>query len=150
AALYCIGVAGILLFWGRLGSARSWLLIILMLCLFLGAWKIMDYGHAPDAARATIKEHVTWQWWTVAVWFIVGLGFRIVAFRWISQPLKDPFSAMVLASVLGLLTFSLLLQLSDANERYGIYFLQSILSIFAFSRLTSGFWHGVERSQMIA
>jgi len=150
AALYCIGVAGILLFWGRLGSARSWLLIILMLCLFLGAWKIMDYGHAPDAARATIKEHVTWQWWTVAVWFIVGLGFRIVAFRWISQPLKDPFSAMVLASVLGLLTFSLLLQLSDANERYGTYFLQSILSIFAFSRLTSGFWHGVERSQMIA
>ena len=150
AALYCIGVAGILLFWGRLGATRSWLPIMLMFCLFLGAWKIMGYGHAPDAAQAMIKEHVTWQWWTLAVWFIVGLGFRIVGFRWISQPLKDPLSAMVLASVLGLLAFSLLLQLRDDNERYGIYFLQSIFSIFAFSRVTSGCWHGVERSQMIA
>ena len=150
AALYCVGVAGILLFWGHLGTTQSWLLIMLMFFLFLGAWRIMGYGHAPDAARAMIKEHVTWQWWTLAVWFIVGLGFRIVSFRWISQPLKDPISAMVLASVLGLLTFSLLLQLSDANERYGIYFLQSILSIFAFSRVTTGCWHGVERSQMIA
>ncbi len=150
AALYCIGVAGILLFWGNLGATRPWLPIMLMLCLFLGAWKIMGYGHAPDAARAMIKEHVTWQWWTLAVWLIVGLGFRIVGFSWISQPLKDPLSAMVLASILGLLAFSLLLQLKDENERYGIYFLQSILSIFAFSRVTSGCWRGVERSQMIA
>jgi hypothetical protein len=150
AALYCIGVAGILLFWGRFGAIRSWLLIILMFCLFLGSWTIMGYGHAPDAARAMIKANVTSQWWTLAVWLIVGLGFRIVGFGWISQPLKDPLSALVLASVLGLLMFSLLLQLPDGNERYGIYFLQSIFSIFAFSRLTSGCWHGAERSQMMA
>lgn len=149
AALYCIGVAGILLFWGRLGETRSWLPILLMFCLFLGAWKIMGYSHAPDA-RVMIKEHVSWQWWTLAVWFIVGLGFRIVGFRWISRPLQDPLSALVLASFLGLLTFSLLFQLKDENERYGIYFLQSIFSIFAFSRVTSGCWFGVQRSDMIA
>jgi hypothetical protein len=150
AALYCVGVAGILLFWGRLRATRSWLPIILMSCLFLGAWNVMGYGHAPDAALAMIKEHVTWGWWTLAVWFIVGLGFRIVGFRWISQTLNDPLSALVLASTLGLLAFYLLLNLRDANEKYGIYFLQSIFSIFAFSRLTSGCWHGIERSQMIA
>ena len=48
AALYCLGVVGILLFWGRLGAARSWLPIMLMFCLFLGAWHIMGYSHAPD------------------------------------------------------------------------------------------------------
>jgi hypothetical protein len=150
AALYCLGVVGILLFWGRLGVARSWLSIVLMFCLFLGAWKMMGYVHTPDAAQATIKEHVTWQWWTLAVWLMVGLGFRIVGFRWISKPLRDPLSALVLTSVLGLLAFSLLLNLRDGNERYGLYFLQSIFSIFAFSRVTSGCWHGVERSQMVA
>jgi hypothetical protein len=149
AALYCVGVASILLFWGRLGAARSWLAILLIFCLFLGAWRIMGYSHAPGAAGAMIKEHVTWQWWTLAMWFMAGLGFRIVGFRWISQPLKEPLSALVLASVVGLLAFSLLLHLGDYNERYGIYFLQSIFSIFAFSRVTSGCWRGVERSQMI-
>src|ERR1019366_7116288 len=94
AALYCIGVAGILLFWGRLGAKRSWLPIMLMFCLFLGAWSIMGYGHAPDAAQAMIKEHVTWQWWTLAVWFMAGLGFRIVGFGWISQPSEEPLSAL--------------------------------------------------------
>ena len=148
AALYCVGVVGILLFWGRLRATRSWLQIMLMFCLFLGAWNIMGYAHAPDATLATIKEPVTWQWWALAVWFMVGLGFRIVGFRWISQSLKDPLSALVLTSVLGLLAFYLLLQFRDANESYGIYFLQSMFSIFAFSRLTSGCWHGVERSQM--
>src|ERR1019366_452208 len=63
---------------------------------------------------------------------------------------KEPLSALVLSSFVGLLAFSLLLHLRDYNERYGIYFLQGIFSIFAFSRLTSGCWHGVERSQMIA
>jgi hypothetical protein len=150
AAMYCIGVAGILLFWGRLVRIWSWPPIVLMACLFLGAWKIMGYSHAPDMAEATINHHVASQWWPLAVWFIVGLGFRISGFGWISRPLKDPLSAMVLASVLGLLAFSLLLQLRDGNERYGINFLQSMFSIFAFSRLTPGCWHGAERVKMIA
>jgi hypothetical protein len=149
AALYCVGVLGILLFWGRLGAARSWLPIMLMFCLFLGAWKIMGYSHAPDAALATINKNPGGQWWMLAVWFMVGLGFRIVGFRWISEPLRDPLSALVLASVLGLLAFSLLLQL-EGNERYGIYFLQSMFSIFAFSRLTAGCWRDVERSKWTA
>jgi hypothetical protein len=150
AALYCIGIASILLFWRHLGAPRSWLQIMSMICLFLGAWTIMGYSHAPDAAQAMINEHVTWQWWALAVWLMVGLGFRIVAFDWISRPLKDPLSALVLATFLGLLAFSLLLQLPDANEKYGIYFLQCMFSIFAFSRVPSGFWHRIERSRMIA
>jgi hypothetical protein len=149
AALYCVGAAGILLFWGRLGDVRSWLSIMLMSCLFLGAWTIMGYGQGTDAGHVMLNHQAGWQWWSLAVWFIVGLGFRIVGFSWISRPWKDPVSAMVLASVLGLLTFSLPLQIRDENERYGIYFLQSIFSIFAFSRLTSRCLHRVERSQII-
>ena len=150
AALYCLGVVGILLFWGRPRAKSLWLPIILMGCFFLGAWMIMGYGHAPDAVSAIIKEHISWQWWTLVVWFVAGLGFRIVGFRWVARPLKDPLSALVLASALGLLGFSVVLQLRDYNERYGIYFLQSIFSIFAFSRVTSGSWRGVERSRVIA
>jgi hypothetical protein len=79
-----------------------------------------------------------------------GLGFRIVGLRWISLPLRDPLSAVVLASVLGMLSFSLLLQLELGAERYGMFFLECMFSIFAFSRLTSGCWRGVERAQWIA
>jgi hypothetical protein len=150
AALYCVGVAGILLFWGRLDAARSWLAILLMFCLFLGAWKIMGYSHASDSILTTINKNPGEQWWMLAMWFTAGLGFRIVGFRWISQPLRDPLSALVLASVLGLLSFALLLQFPRGEQRYGIYFLQSMFSIFAFSRLTPVCWRGVERSRWIA
>ena len=80
---------------------------------------------------------------------MVGLGFRIVGFRWISQPLKEPLSALILISFVGLLAFALLLNLRDENERYGIYFLQAIFSILAFSRFTSRFWRGVKRSKIM-
>jgi hypothetical protein len=150
AALYCLGVVGTLLFWGRLWAVRSWLSITLMLCLFFGAWHIMGYGHAPDAAHAALNEHCIEQWWTLAVWLTVGLGFRIVGLRWISRPWNEPLSGLVLVTVLGLLAFALLLNLRDSNERYGFYFLQSLFSIFAFSRVTSGCWHGEERRQMTA
>lgn len=149
AALYCVGVAGILLFWGRLGALRSWLLIMLMFSLFLEAWNIMGYGHSPEAALVTINKNFASQWWTLAVWFMVGLGFRIVGFRWISHPFRDPLSALVLASVLGLLSFSLLLQIENGEQIRGMYFLQCVFSIFAFSRLTFGCWRGVERSKWI-
>jgi hypothetical protein len=147
AALYCIGVVAILLFWGRLVAVRSWLLIILMLCLFLAAWKIMGYSHAPDATRVMIKPELGLQWWTVAGAFMIGLGLRIVGFRWISKPLSDPVSALVLATVVSLMLFFLLVHFKGGEEIYGVYFLQSMFSIFAFSRLTHGWWRSVERSQ---
>jgi hypothetical protein len=149
AALYCVGVVGILLFWGHLRALRSWLMIALMFCLFLLAWHIMGYGHAPDAVRATIKPELDRQWWTVGAAFLIGLGFRIVSFRWISKPLRDPLSALVFATVLGLLVFFLLYHLRGGEEIYGIYFLQSMFSIFGFSRLTPGFWLGSERSRWV-
>lgn len=55
-------------------------------------------------------------------------------------------SALVLASVLGLMLFWLLMQL-EGNERYGVYYLQAIFSVFAFSRLTPGWWRGPERTK---
>ncbi|MFZ0743857.1 MAG: hypothetical protein WAM85_05595 [Terracidiphilus sp.] len=145
AALYCIAVAGLLLFWGRLKPIQKWPQIFLMCGLFLVAWKIMGYAHAPDAAEATFRTHLASQWWPLAVAFLVGLGFRILGFRWISKSLKDPISVLVLASFLGLLSFSLFLQLGDGNERYGIYFLQCMFSIFAFSLVKLDFWRVAER-----
>ncbi|MGA3090320.1 MAG: hypothetical protein ABSD75_17035 [Terriglobales bacterium] len=149
AALYCLGVVGSLLFWARLRSVRSWLLIILMFCLFFGAWKVMGYSRAPDASRALIKIELRDQWGTIATAFMIGLGLRIVGFRWISRPLKDPVSALVLATILGMMMFFLLVHFKFGEEIYGIFFLQSMFSIFAFSRLTSGWWHGIARSQWI-
>lgn len=149
AALCCLGITGVLLFWGHLRSPRIWLAIILMFSLFLGALIVMGYAHAPDAVGTAVKRHPGSQWWSLTVWFIIGLGFRILGFRWISQPWKDPLPALVLASALGLLSLALLVQLDGNNERYGIYFLQSMLSIFAFSRLTPGFWRDVARSRWV-
>ena len=110
----------------------------------------MGYGHAPDAALTTINRNPYSEWWMVAVWIVVGLGFRLVALRWISRPVGDPLSALVLASFLGLLSFNLLFRFPRGEQRYGIYFLQSLFSIFAFSRLTSGCWRGIESSKWIA
>jgi hypothetical protein len=56
---------------------------------------------------------------------------------------------LVLVSAVGLLAFSLFLQLRDENERYGLNSLQSMFSLFAFSRLNPGCWRGVERAQWI-
>jgi hypothetical protein len=149
AALYCLGVVGILLFWGRLGVPPSWLSIPLMLCLFFVAWWVMGYTHATDATLTTINKNPGGQWWILVVWFVVGLGFRIEGFRWILRPLTEPLSALVLASVLGLILFFLLFQFPRGEQRYGIYFLQAMLSIFAFSRLMPGCWRGEKRSQLI-
>ncbi len=88
AALYSLGIVGILLFWGRLGAARSWLPIVLMFGLFLGAWHLMGYSHSADMAEATINRQPGMYWWWAVICFTVGLGFRIVGFRWISQALE--------------------------------------------------------------
>jgi hypothetical protein len=149
AALYCIGVVCILLFWEHLGAARSWLMIALLFGLFLAVWKLMGFGHSPDVAITTINRYPGSYWWTIVVWFMVGLGFRIVGFRWITRQLSDPMSILVLASVVGLLSFNVLFQFAHGEERYGMYFLQSMFSIFAFSQLSFGFWRGADRSKWI-
>jgi hypothetical protein len=150
AALYIVGAVGILLFWDKLGSPWTWLSILLMLCFFLAAWRIMGFTHSSDAAGAAIKQHILWQWRTIVISFLVGLGFRISALKWISKSFSDPLSVLVLATILGLLSFSLVLHLKDDNERYGIYFLQAMFSIFAFSRLKLDSWRSEERSRWAA
>lgn len=150
ASLYCFGVALILLFWGRFNSLRSWVQIVVMFCLFLLAWKTMGFGQAPDALGTRIGLELTQQWWTVATAFLIGLGFRIVGFSWISRSLKDPVSILVLATVVGFMSFFLLVHFKNGEEIYGVFFLQSTLSIFAFSRLEFGFWRREQRSQLIA
>jgi hypothetical protein len=149
AALYSLGVVGILMLWGSLRRVRAWLIIIAIFCLFLTVWKIMGLSHATDAAGFALKTHMAWQWWSLVVGFIVGLGFRIVGFQWIAKPWSDPLSVLVLATFLGLLSFSLMLQIRDGNEHYGIYYLQCLFSIFAFSRLSPEAFGEPERSRCI-
>ena len=113
ASLYCFGVALILLFWGRFNSLRSWVQIVVMFCLFLLAWKTMGFGQAPDALGTRIGLELTQQWWTVATAFLIGLGFRMVGFSWISRSLKDPVSILVLATVVGFMSFFLFGRLQE-------------------------------------
>jgi hypothetical protein len=148
--LYSLGVVGILLFWGVIRKVRSWILAALMFGLFLGAWSIMGYSHAPHGSGATLRPEPASQWWPVLVWFFVGLGFRIFAFRWVSQPMSNPVAMLVLVTFLGLLSFSVLIELYHSNERYGIYFLQALFSIFAFSRFPLDFWRRDERVKWVA
>lgn len=150
SALYCMAAEGILMFWGRLKDIRSWLAILAMIGIFVAAWKVMDYGQAPDAAFATINRHFGSQWWSLTVAFLAGLGLRILGFRWIRHPLKDPVALMVLATFVGLLAFTVFLWLDTGNQRYGIYFLECMFSIFAFSRLSRDCWRSRERATWIA
>jgi hypothetical protein len=140
-SLYCFGIGVILLSWGRLRAPRLWLELLIMAGVFFTVWRIMGYEHTSDAALASLNRHPGAEWWMIAVGFLIGLGFRIIAFASITNPLKDPLAAIVLVTTVGLLSFYLFLKLGDGNQHYGIYYLQCMLSIFAFSRLKFGFWH---------
>ena len=150
AGLYCVAVVAILLFWDRLASARSWIFMVLALGLFFEAWRVMDYKHAPVGAGAGIQfSHLADNWWSFVMWFSVALGIRIIAFGWLSRTLKDPLAILVLASFVGLLAFSWLGALWIGLEHYGVYYLQAVLSIFAFSRLPEGFWRTSARREWV-
>jgi len=44
----------------------------------------------------------------------------------------------------------MLINLYGGNSRYGVYYLQSVFSILAFSRLRPGFWRADERAKWVA
>ena len=110
----------------------------------------MGYGHAPDATLTTsIRTRVgnggrsrsgSWLAWDSGSWASAGSHNPG---RILFPPWSSPASWACCR-------FSFWSNLETANERYGIYYLQSMLSIFAFSRLRPGCWRGVERSQWIA
>ena len=148
-SLYCFGIGAILLSWSRLKRPRFWMELLIMAGVFFTVWKIMGDGHTSDAAVATINQHPGAEWWMIAVCFLIGLGYRIVAFAWITNPLKDPLAAVVLATATGLLFFYLFFKLGGGNQHYGIYYLECMLSIFAFSRLKFGFWRSAELRELM-
>ena len=150
AALYCLGVVGILLLWGQLGQPRRWLPVPIMLGLFAAAWHLMGFSHSPDVATTTFNRSPGNFWWLIAVWLTIGLGFRIVGFLWASKFLHDPVAFLVFVSAVGLLAFNIMLEFPHGEQRYGIYFLQSLFSVFAFSRLRPGFWRSGERAKLMA
>jgi hypothetical protein len=145
AALYLLAAVGIILFWESWRSPWSWLSVLAMVGLFLAAWWLMGFRQSTDAAGAGIKHNMLAQWPAIVIWFTIGLGFRLLAFQWISKSFRDHMSVLVAATFVGFLVFDITLHLYDDNERYGIYFLQALFSIFAFSRLKSSFWLSEQR-----
>jgi len=151
AGLYCLGVVAVLLFWGRLGKLRSWLFMAVMFALFVEACSLMGYGHAPHVAEAEIQlSRLPVYWWTFAVWFSIALGIRVMSFGWVTRKWSDPTGVLVLMSFAGLLTFSWIGALWAGTEHYGVYYLQAVLAIFAFSRLPRGFWRPDVRREWVA
>lgn len=148
--LYCLGVVAVLLFWGRLDSADSWLLMALMAGLFWAACRLMGYDHAPHVAGAGIRlSQLPLYWWTFVMWFVVGLGIRVTSFAWVAQKLRSPLAMLVIVSFAGLLAFSWVGALWSDTEHYGVYYLQAIFGIFAFSRLLPGFWRAGSRDEWV-
>ncbi len=149
AAGYCLSVVAILLFWGHLTSLRSWLYMGAMLGLFLGAYWLMGFSHAPHMQGEIQLSRLPVYWWTFVMWFAVALGIRVLSFGWVAQRAKDPLAVLVLVSFLGLLAFSWVGAFWMENGKYGVYYLQAIFSIFAFSRLPERFWQREERRKWI-
>lgn len=150
AALYILSSVAVILFWDQLRTLRAWLLTAAMFRLFLGAWRLMGFNHAADAFGAGLKSNMISEWWPIVIWFTVGLGVRSLSLGWLSRSLRGRMSVLVGATILELMSFAVMLHLIDDNERYGIYFLQAMLSIFAFSRMKSGFWLSPERPRWCA
>jgi hypothetical protein len=151
AGLYCLVALATLLIWSRPKEFQTWIAAAVMLFAFLGSWFSMGFHQSSDAAGVAIKHDFSGQWWTLLITFAVGLGIRAIGFQWVSWPIRNPMSALVVTSTLSLLGFSLLLHLGDDNERYGIYFLQCLFSIFAFSRIGPSIIHdGVKRDEIAA
>jgi len=148
--LYCLGAVAVLLFWGHLDSVRSWFLIAVMLGLFLGACKLMGYYHSAHVAGAGIQfDRLPIYWWSFVMWFSVALGIRVISLGWVTQPSNSPLAMLLLVSFVGLLSFSWVAVLWAGAEHYGIYYLQVIFSIFAFSRLPGGFWRVDAREKWV-
>ena len=145
AALYCFGVVCILLFWGHLKRIQSWLLIMLSACLFLGAWKIMGSGHSADATLTTINPDLGKYWWTVYS-LVAGLGFRIIGFRWISKPWKDPsqFSSLPVSSACCHLPSCFNFR-ARKNVMACIFY--EAFQHFRLLPVTSGFWRSAARAR---
>jgi hypothetical protein len=150
AALYLLAAVAIILFWDGWRSLRTWACLLAMAALFLAAWWLMGFHQSTDAAGAALKLDVLAHWPDLLVWFTIGLGFRILAFQWISRSFRDRISVLVAVTFVGFLIFDIALHLYDDNERYGLYFLQALFSIFAFSRLNSSFWRAEQRKKWAA
>lgn len=150
AGLYCLGAVAVLLFWDRLSKWRSWFFLAVMAALFVEACNLMGYGHAPHVAAAGVQlSRLPVYWWTFTVWLVVALGIRLISFGWVTRKWNDPIAAFVLISFAGLLAFSWLGALWAGTEHYGVYYLQAILAVFAFSRLPEGFWRTSARREWV-
>ncbi len=150
AAGYCLGVVAILLFWGKLIDLRSWFYMCIMLVLFLIAYRLMGYSHAPHMAQGAIQfSRLPAYWWTFVMWFAVALGLRVIGFSWLSRRAADPLAVLVFVSAVALLMFSWVGSFWMENGKYGIYYLQAMFSIFAFSRLPDRFLLRDERERWI-
>jgi len=149
AAGYCLVVVAILLFWGHLTSFRSWLYMAIMLVLFVGAYWLIGYGRAPHIAGGIQLSRLPAYWWTFVMWFAVALGIRVISLAWLNQGANDPLAVLVLVSFVGLLMFSWLGAFWMENGKYGVYYLQAMFSILAFSRLPGSFLRRDERGKWI-
>ncbi len=149
AALYCFVAVATLLIWSQPRLRQTWFAVSFMVLAFLVSWFWMGFHHSADAAGMAMKQDVFNHWWTLLITFAVGLGLRAIGFRWVTWPIRDPISALVVTSTLSMLAFALLIHLGDDNERYGIYFLQCLFSIFAFSRI-GPLIHADERRKLAA
>ena len=150
AALYCAALAAVLLFWRQRLAPRAWLMLAAMAALFCGAWLLMAFERSQVGAHATIQFDNVTQWWPLVMLVTVGLGCRLTGLDWVRWPLEDPMSVLVSATVVGLLGFTLYLRLYFGNERYGVYFLECMFSLFAFSRLPPHFWRSGPRQRLVA
>lgn len=149
AAAYCLGVVAIVLFWGHLIGLRPWFYMGAMFAMFLGAYWLIGYSHAPHMEGGIQLSRVPIYWWTFVMWFGVALGIRVISFGWVTQRAKDPIAVLVVVSFLGLLVFSWVGAFWMENGKYGVYYLQALFSIFAFSRLPSRFWRADQRDEWI-
>lgn len=127
-------VASVIIIFG-FKQYKAWLSTILTLVMVAVVFIDMGFHDSEQSALMYISFQFLRGWYSFFIWTFLGLGFRIYGFSWIKK-LNKPEGWVVLISTLGFCLFSLLVKdLHWGNERYGLCFLQALMSLFAFSAL---------------
>jgi hypothetical protein len=140
-----LGLQASLFAWFGRSSKHVWISIFVMVCTgILSAWAMGYIGPHATPEKTEFKPALLITkpetLFVFVLWFFIGLGLRIFAFARVKNPLRDAVSAALLVSVLGFVSLSVLfVEYYWSNNRYGLLFAGSILSVFSFAWLFAPF-----------
>lgn len=120
---------------GRKSLASSIVSCVLTCAAFFSVAAIMGYIGGLGQ-KMELNNDAVLLLYELSVWFYIGLGIRVFALYYLKDIFARPASAVLALTLFGFVFFDAgIVDIVDLHNRYGIKFLQPVLSIFAFVAL---------------